>query len=188
MANMNPRGVDLTTGANRPILSTDTITDADGGALSGLQGATGISGLTGILGTTGVFGNTGIQGNQGPTGPSGPTTDRMIIGFGGNLDATSDFANVNGDAAGAAFNAQDPRSMAIMPKAYTSVTVTWHVTTSGGAIRLFRNGGATASSITLSGVFGSNTQAITLSTNDRLSLRMESGTNAGESNFMVMLS
>jgi hypothetical protein len=35
MANINPSGIDLTTGQMRSLLSTDTLTDADGTALGG---------------------------------------------------------------------------------------------------------------------------------------------------------
>lgn len=61
MANVNPQGVDLSTGKNRLFKTADTLTDDQGNPLL-TQGATGISiqGATGLLGATGIQGITGI--------------------------------------------------------------------------------------------------------------------------------
>jgi len=59
MANIDPTGVDLSTGKGRSFKVGDTLTDDQGNPLL-TQGSTGILGSTGISGTTGIQGNTGI--------------------------------------------------------------------------------------------------------------------------------
>jgi collagen type VII alpha len=85
MANINPQGVDLTTGLNRTVKAGDTLSDADGSPITGLQGNTGIAGVTGIqgLGATGVAGSTGIQGDTG-IGITGDTGIQGVTGIIGN--------------------------------------------------------------------------------------------------------
>jgi hypothetical protein len=51
MANINPRGIDLTTGQSKLLGPGDTLTDSSGSVLSG---ATGIQGYTGSQGITGI--------------------------------------------------------------------------------------------------------------------------------------
>ena len=65
MANVNPQGVDLTTGKNKLFKMGDVLTDDQGNPLL-TQGNTGIQGFTGI-----ALGQTGIQGIQGVTGLQG---------------------------------------------------------------------------------------------------------------------
>jgi uncharacterized membrane protein len=63
MANVDPLGVDLSTGKARSFKSTDTLTDDLGNPLL-TQGATG----SGIQGVTGLIGSTGLSGTSGATG------------------------------------------------------------------------------------------------------------------------
>lgn len=74
MANVDPFGVDLSTGKNRSFKVGDVLTDDQGNPLlttgnTGVQGVTGIAlgqtGIQGILGQTGIQGLTGIQGVTG---------------------------------------------------------------------------------------------------------------------------
>lgn len=112
MADLNPVGIDLMTGQNRPITIGDVPTDSGGTELigySGLSGDTGImgetgtqgpqgysgyhgntgpsvlglQGLTGIQGETGIRSATGITGRSGLVGSTGPTGNTGVIGITG---------------------------------------------------------------------------------------------------------
>ena len=83
MANIDPFGVDLSTGKNRTVKTGDVLTDDQGNPLliqgvTGLLGLTGIYGQTGIQGVTGFYGQTGIQGG---TGIQGSTGIQGVTGF-----------------------------------------------------------------------------------------------------------
>lgn len=66
MTNINPVGIDLSTGQFRPLKSSDFASDA---SANPLQGATGLPGVTGIAsGATGIKGQAGLTGIHGITG------------------------------------------------------------------------------------------------------------------------
>ena len=74
MANINPQGIDLTTGQSRLVTSSDTITDTDGAQISGVQGATGVQGTSGGNALGALIqvgsGNVAVPGNS-VTSPGG---------------------------------------------------------------------------------------------------------------------
>jgi hypothetical protein len=72
MAEIDPIGVDRTTGQARALKAGDTLTDNLGNPITGLQGVTGFQGFTGSQGFTGLaLGATGVQGVTGFQGITG---------------------------------------------------------------------------------------------------------------------
>ena len=180
----------------------DDIPVADGGtnasvaatALSNLgHGSTahaGISGVGNLHSTSGLAGtvnhatlsHTGIPG-------VGVTSSDIVFGFGANLTTSGAWARVNGegDSAELAGAGSRPEASVIVPKASTSITVTWNVTSTGGSIRVFKNG-PVAKIISLSTTTGVVVDGtITFSQGDWLALGL-SGTAAGIGTYQVMLS
>ena len=88
MSQINPQGIDLSSGQLRSISANDTLVNSNGSSIfagTGIQGATGLIGSTGVLGNTGIRGVTGLgaTGIQGVTGIQGATGNQGLTGIGG---------------------------------------------------------------------------------------------------------
>lgn len=86
MSQINPIGIDLVTGQQRPLNLSDAPTDTAGSVLlayTGIQGQTGTQGTTGVEGSRGFTGiqPTGLRGITGVIGLTGIQND--ITGLGG---------------------------------------------------------------------------------------------------------